>query len=283
MSGDGRILRVFPRRTSDTPTDAYAVVGEPSLWIPENIREVHVSVTFTWDVNEGKRLVEAWASDPRITAPVRIGGPAIAPPRDGFTPGRYVREGITYTSRGCNNRCPWCFVPEREGPVRPCRTVEEGWIVQDNNFLQTPQAHRRRVYDMLRAQGRVVQFRGGLEAARLTTWDEDQIRGLRLGKNSLWFACDEPVAMKPLKKVLARFHDLPIRFKRVYVLAGFASPAALDARCREIMAAGAIPFAQLYRGPDEKRRRRWPDDWAPTVRRWSRPALSLAVMRGAEA
>jgi hypothetical protein len=54
------IVRVFPRRTSLTPDDALAFVGDPPLWRPE-ADEVHVSCTFTWDIPEAKRLAEAWS------------------------------------------------------------------------------------------------------------------------------------------------------------------------------------------------------------------------------
>ena len=47
------ILRVFPHRTSYTPTDALAFAGEPlGLLIPPH-DEVHISCVFTWD--NGKR------------------------------------------------------------------------------------------------------------------------------------------------------------------------------------------------------------------------------------
>jgi len=43
-----RIIRVFPRRTSFTPVDELAFVGDPPLERPA-ADEVHVSCTFTWD------------------------------------------------------------------------------------------------------------------------------------------------------------------------------------------------------------------------------------------
>jgi len=45
-----RILRVFPRRTKATPTDALARVGYPPTPACRiDADEVHISVTFTWD------------------------------------------------------------------------------------------------------------------------------------------------------------------------------------------------------------------------------------------
>ncbi len=55
-----KIIRVFPRRTSLTPTDAYAFVGDPPMWRPE-ADEVHISCSFTWDRVEVERLASAWA------------------------------------------------------------------------------------------------------------------------------------------------------------------------------------------------------------------------------
>ena len=42
------VLRVFPRRTKATPTDALAFIGNPPLFWPE-ADAVHVSVALTWD------------------------------------------------------------------------------------------------------------------------------------------------------------------------------------------------------------------------------------------
>src|SRR3972149_2005795 len=113
------IIRVFPRRTAPTPTDALAFFGSPPLIGPGGQKpaasEVHVSVTFTWDIPTAERLALAWGQHyPRVL----LGGPALDSRPDGFIPGRYLRAGVTFTSRGCNLHCPWCLVPRREGPLR---------------------------------------------------------------------------------------------------------------------------------------------------------------------
>lgn len=97
-----RILRVFPKRTSYTPTDDLAFVGMPPMaqFIPEH-DEVHVSCTFTWDMDECEDLAYQWEG--ATNKPVKLGGPAYHSPTDDFTPGLYVKKGIIFTSRGCNN------------------------------------------------------------------------------------------------------------------------------------------------------------------------------------
>ena len=53
------IIRVFPRRTSYTPTDKYAFIGDPPMFRPD-ADEVHISCTFTWDKANAERLRDAW-------------------------------------------------------------------------------------------------------------------------------------------------------------------------------------------------------------------------------
>ncbi len=97
------IARVFPRKTKATPVDDYAFIGEPGLFIPDNITEVHVSVAFTWDITEAERIAKAWE---RI-APVKIGGPAYGDKGGDFIPGMYLKKGYVITSRDSVNVCDY--------------------------------------------------------------------------------------------------------------------------------------------------------------------------------
>lgn len=54
-----RIARVFPRCTKATPNDELAFFDEPGLF-PVEADEIHVSVTFTWDIPRAERLARAW-------------------------------------------------------------------------------------------------------------------------------------------------------------------------------------------------------------------------------
>ena len=111
------ILRVFVRKTSYTPDDEMAFVGMPPMpcFIPDH-DEVHVSCVFTWDMDEAEELAYQWESV--TNKPVKLGGPAYNSPCEDFTPGLYIRKGIIFTSRGCNNNCPWCGVRKIEGKLR---------------------------------------------------------------------------------------------------------------------------------------------------------------------
>ena len=71
-----RIIRVFVRKTSYTPTDELAFVGMPPMreLIPDH-DEVHVSCVFTWDMDEAENLAFQWEA---VTdKPVKLGGQRI--------------------------------------------------------------------------------------------------------------------------------------------------------------------------------------------------------------
>lgn len=265
------IVRVFPRRTALTPTDAMALVGNPPMFLPE-ADEVHVSCTFTWDVSEAERLQKAWAQYYPV---VKLGGPAFGTPVNGFEPGQYVRNGVTFTSRGCNNQCPWCLVPPREGRLQEYADCAAGNIVQDNNLLQCSAAHLERVFAMLRTQ-HSVEFTGGLDARLVTTEIADAIRGLRL--KQLFLACDTDAALPTLERAI-RLLQLPRDKVRCYVLCAFGTTIdQCEERLQRVWHAGAMPFAQLYQPPDKLIH--YSREWRALARTWSRPAAMKAHMKG---
>lgn len=265
-----RVIRVFPRKTSMTPDDAYAFIGDPPLWRPE-ADEVHVSVSFTWDREEGHRLAEAWANYYPV---VKLGGPAFGDSNGEFVPGVYLRHGITITSRGCPNKCPWCLVPNWEGDLR-LLDIKPGWIVQDNNLLATPREHQQAVYDMLRSQGRRVSFPGGLDARLLDGWVANQLRTLPI--KEIFTAADTKAGIPILYKIRPKLDFLTKRQRRCYVLIAHPGERIEEAKDRleAVWQAGFLPFAQLYQPSD--RYIDYVHKWKALARTWSRPAAMFAM------
>lgn len=263
-------IRVFPRRTSFTPDDGLAFVGDPPLWRPE-AKTVLVSCAFTWDVPETERLAEAWGC---YYPNVEIGGPAYDTPND-FVPGLFVKHGVTFTSRGCNNRCPWCLVPDREGKIREL-SIQPGYIVQDNNLLQCSRQHQEQVYAMLKAQSRAAVFSGGLQASLVNDWVAAQLRGLRI--KSVFMAADTDGALDALSEAAKRLAFLSRDKLYAYVLIGRESMPQAVARLEEVWRAGCIPFAQLYQPPDKHIN--YDGQWRDLARQWSRPAIIKGIMKG---
>lgn len=261
-----RIARVFPRRTRATPMDENAFVGGPELWTEAD--EVHISVSFTWDIPEAERLEKEW----RRIGPVKIGGPALGQPGYVFIPGLYLRDGYTITSRGCPNRCWFCDVWKRDSDIREL-PIRDGWNILDDNLLACSEQHIRAVFTMLSRQKHRPEFTGGLEAKRMKPWIASELR--KLHPESMYFAYDTPDDLAPLRSagqmlIDAGFTKTSHR-SRCYVLCGYPKDTMNSAenRMRQTIDAGFVPMAMLWR---DKNGHRDPA-WARFQRRWARPAI----------
>ena len=272
-----KIARVFATKTKMCPTDEDAYFGPPDLFTL-CYDEVHISITFTWDKPKGVILWNEWS---RYAKTIKIGGPAFDNQGSNFISGMYLKKGVTITSRGCPNNCPWCFVPKREGKIRELLIVE-GNIVQDNNLLACSKEHIRKVFDMLEAQ-RQVDFAGGLESARVTDEIVEMLRGLKIYQ--IWLAYDHPNAEKPLQGAVNKLSKYFKRDKiRCYVLIGYEGDTLekAEARLRRAYEIGTKPFAMRYRTSDPK----WNGTylfkeraWNLLQRQWTRPAIYYRIMK----
>lgn len=262
-----QIARVFPRRTTATPIDALSFVGTPGLYPPE-VDEVHISVTFSWDLPSAERLAREWGR----VAPVKIGGPATGMRGEDFTPGMYLKPGYVITSRGCPNHCWFCSVPKREGGIREL-PIAEGWNVLDDNLLACSEAHIRAVFAMLKRQDRRAEFTGGLEAARLTDWHVDLLADLK--PKQMFFAYDTPDDLGPLRvagfKLLHAGFTTASHALRCYVLVGYPNDTIDKAagRMADAIGGGFTPMAMLWRDEGGKTE----PQWRRFQRLWARPAM----------
>ena len=270
-----RIIRVFPRRTSFTPDDDMVFIGEPpGLLIPPH-DEVHISCVFSWDREYCEQLKfqwEAWTDKP-----VLLGGPAYDSPADEFIPGMFLKSNIIMTSRGCNNNCPWCCVPRREGKIREL-PIFEGNIIQDNNFLQTSRAHKDKVFAMLKRQKKIA-FKGGLQNNLIDAHFIENAQSLRISE--LWLACDTDGAVQGLERAAEKLTKAGFNCNKIYcyVLIG-DNMEDNELRLQAVYAAGAMPFAQLYRSNADIKIK-YSAEWKRFARMWSRPAATRAhVERG---
>lgn len=134
-----RIARVFPTKTSMSPTDPLAFFGAPTLdAIAAEPDEVHISVTFSWDLEKADELFFQWEM---LGVPVEVGGPAFGDRMsETFTPGLYLKEGMTITSRGCPKDCWFCDVGKCANGRVIELPVQDGWNILDDNILATSNA-----------------------------------------------------------------------------------------------------------------------------------------------
>lgn len=268
------MIRVFPFKNNWTPTDDLAFIGEPPLFLPASADvPVHVSVTFTWHKRAAERIADSWRV---FFKNVQVGGPAYGDPGGEFTPGRYLKDGCTITSRGCPKTCGWCVVPKREGAIRELE-IKPGWIVQDNNLLACSERHLRAVFEMLRAQNRRIFFNGGLDKHFLKDWHRTLFDSIRIGE--LWFACDTAGDVTQLERVARILDGIPMRKRRCYTMIGYDDETLLDAerRIERVFALGFMPFTQLFQSEAP---RVYTRDWLALRKKWCRPAAYMG--RGAD-
>lgn len=268
----GRLIRVFPRRTKASPDDALAYFGGPDRRAEAD--EVHIDVTFTYDKPRAEMLAEFW----KHVAPVRLGGVAYEDPGHEFVPGKYIKHGYTFTSRGCPRRCWFCSVWKRD-PVPRLLPIQDGWNILDDNLLACPEPHVRAVFAMLAQQGRQVQFTGGLEAKALEDYQVGLLADLKPRPNC-FFAYDPGDPFETLKSAAermiaagftARSHRL-----RTYVLIGYPKDTFLlaEKRLRQMLSIGFTPHAMLWQPETASAEKHRPGpEWRSFQRQWARPAI----------
>lgn len=267
-----RLLRVFPRRTKATPTDALAYCGPPDLFAEGDA--VHVSVAFTADKPYAEQLAEQW----RHVAPVSVGGVAYGDPGAEFIPGKYIKHGYTFTSRGCPRRCWFCSVWKRD-PVPRLLSIQDGWNILDDNLLACPEDHVRAVFAMLARQPRRVAFTGGLEALALQDYQVDLLASLR-PRPVCFFAYDPGDAFDTVRsaaqRLLAAGFTTQAHRLRCYCLIGYPKDTleAAQQRLQSLCGIGFTPMAMLWQ-PETPSAQKWAPDatWRRLQRRWARPAL----------
>jgi hypothetical protein len=263
-----KVLRIFPRRTNATPDDEDVRINvEPSFF--DAADEVHISVTFTWDMKRAEYLEKQW----KWVAPVKIGGPAFSEHGSDFVPGMYMKRGYVITSRGCPNRCWFCSVPEREGYRLRQLPITDGWIVTDDNLLACSPAHINAVFEMLIRQPHRPQFVGGLEAKLLTA--DMAVRLKELNPVTMFFAYDTPDDYEPLRQAGKYLRYAGFKKSnqqaRCYVLDGYKNDTFEKAEKRlwQTWEAGFFPFAMLYRDGAGK----YDIEWKRFQREWANPFI----------
>jgi hypothetical protein len=265
-----KLIRVFPRRTAATPRDENVRIDTgPHFW--DEADEVHVSVSFSWDMKRAEFLADQW----RQVGKVSIGGPATGQRGEAFVPGRYVRDGYVITSRGCPRKCWFCDVWKRDGGVRELE-IHDGWNILDDNILATSRSHFESVVRMLHRQKERSYFTGGLDPALLTDWHVNLLADLK-PRPACFFAYDPGDKYETLeaaaKKMLAAGWTTASHRLRCFVLIGHPRDTLNKAESRlgAMLDLGFTPMAMLWRDP--KTGLGFSKLWETFQRQWVRPAL----------
>lgn len=271
--GEKEILRVFPRRTKATPDDSLVFTGPPTRAALNagGFDEVHVSVTYTYDIPKAEDLAKKWK---KAGVPVLIGGPAFGDRMSPtFTPGLYIKPGYTFTSRGCPNHCWFCSVYEcAKGEIIEL-PIQDGWNILDDNILATSPEHFKEVIEMLKRQPERPIFTGGIEPKILKPWQAELMKEAKTKR--LYCAYDTPDDYEPLveagKILLDAGFTKASHTLCCYVLIGYRGDTFEKAEKRLIQTAkaGFMPYAMLYRDKNGAVN----EEWRKFQREWCRPMI----------
>jgi len=213
-----------------------------------NYDKVYSSKVFTWT-----------PKDPYLPKEVRIGGTGYATGNDLPDNVEHIcpdyslygcQQSYGFLTRGCPNKCKWCFVPEKEGAIRPHADIEEfarhgEVILMDNNVLAHPHGIEQ-IEKIVRLRLR-VDFNQGLDARLI---DDSMAKLLARVKwlSPLRLACDSSSQMDAIQKAVTnlRWHNCTPRRYFVYCLVTDDIDDAIE-RVKFLKGMALDPFCQPYR------------------------------------
>lgn len=115
-----------------------------------------------------------------------------------------INHSLGFTTRGCPNRCPFCIVPKKEGPIRAHADVEEflrhkSVVLMDNNILAHPHGIAQ-LEKLARLEVR-VDINQGVDASLIDGAIARRLAGLKYIR-FLRLACDSRSEMASVDKAL---------------------------------------------------------------------------------
>ncbi|MGC4018379.1 MAG: radical SAM protein [Muricomes sp.] len=128
---------------------------------------------------------------------------------------------IGFLTRGCPNNCEWCYVPQKEGKIKPYRLWQElirkdsnKVVLMDNNILACE--HGVNQLRGLADSGIEIDLNQGMDI-RLVTEDT-----VKLFKELKWikyirFSCDTKGQLPYFKKVLRWFEKYGVSRSKVFI------------------------------------------------------------------
>ena len=176
-------------------------------------------------------------------------------------------------------------MPEREGALRELE-VRAGNNILDNNLLACSAAHLQKVFAMLKGQSQ-IRFTGGFEAARLSDWIVEELRGLKV--KSMFLAYDRAGQRGAVQRAVERLGRYFPRGKIFcYAMIGYENDTldAAEGRLRWLWEIGTIPFAMLYRKASKDFRDSYAQPgrpWKDLAAKWMKPGEIKRMMGALQA
>lgn len=163
------------------------------------------------------------------------------------------KKSYGFLTRGCPRSCPDCFVPEKEGKIRPHADIEDfarhdSVVLMDNNVLASD--HGIRQIEKIIRLGLRVDFNQGLDARLIDNATAKLLSKVR------WYpeirlACDSMSIMEPVRRAveLLRWHNTsPPRYFCYVLSRDFESTLE---RVKFLKGIYVDPFVQTLRNKDD--------------------------------
>jgi len=236
---------------------------------------IYVSVVFSWNSGVPK-AIEAMHPDAEVIAGGYMYDPSKKLPQEvEHTCPDYAMYGLDYslgfTSRGCNRKCPWCYVWRFEGSIEEWSPLEEfvrhrKVILLDNNFLQSPR-WKEKLLKLIAWRCKVC-FSQGLDIklvndkvaqllSKLSFWNHNFTR------RQLYFAWDNLKEEKWIRRGIETLKAHGVSQPMFYVLCGYNTTLEDDLyRVERLLDWGCDPYLMLYN--------RWEIRHPPELRRLAR-------------
>lgn len=203
-------------------------------------------------------------------------------------PGIDGKTAYGFLTRGCPNKCKWCVVPRKEGPVKPYQDVGQiavngrnTLILMDNNVLASPHGIEQikkiiQINETRKKQKKPlikVDFNQGLDA-RLVTDDIAELLAKLKWIKYIRFGCDTKEQIKQCDKACELIDKHGYKGKYFFyciLLNNFNEAYNRIMYWRNKSKNRHIPYCQPYRDLDKKSHRipQWQKDLSQWVdRKW---------------
>ncbi len=166
-----------------------------------------------------------------------------------------IDYAMGYMTRGCNNQCPFCIVPKKEGNLRYHQTFRGFWkgqdklMLLDNNLFDCPFVYQD--LELIIQLGIKLNLTQGFNIRTLTQEKVNYLKQLKLWKpSSQWhFAWDNPADELLIRKGLELLNQNGIKNYKLmcFVLCGFNTTFDQDLyRIQKLDELGIDPFVMEY-------------------------------------
>jgi hypothetical protein len=164
------------------------------------------------------------------------------------------KQALGFLTRGCIRKCPWCFVPEKEGMLRPYWNIErvagdrKELVLMDNNFLAAGDYAREQAEKIIAGRYK-IDFNQGLDARLIDdSWARmlSQMKWIRF----IRLACDTSEMIEPVAEAVKRLAECGVKPYRISVYALIQSvDDETMLRIVTLRDLGVDIFAQGFRPP----------------------------------